>query len=113
MIMGPIMRSPCRSRASGNPGFWRNWAPAFAGATAIRYLVEDVGVHREDAGVDRAVDALGLVVLGRRAEGDEQRQEVLVGRMCPGAVRRTRAVVGERVELVRLEPLAYPVGKFL
>src|SRR5258705_127962 len=46
-------------------------------------LVEHVGVHGQDAGVDAAVEALGLVVVARRAEREEERQEVLVGRVGP------------------------------
>src|SRR5687768_17132499 len=41
---------------------------------------ENVGVHRQDAGLDVVEDALGLRALGGGANGEEERQEVLVGR---------------------------------
>src|SRR3982751_3360149 len=78
-----------------------------------RHLIEDVVVHGEDAGIDRAVDALGLVVLARRAEREEKRQKMLVGRVCARAVRSARTVVGERLQVVLVQALAYPFRKFL
>ena len=53
-----------------------------------RKLGEHVGVHRKHAAVDGVVDPLRLRLSRRGAERDEERQEMLVGRMRAHALRR-------------------------
>src|SRR5579859_6258374 len=62
-------------------------------------LIQDVGVHREHAAVDGVVHALGILLAGRGAERDEEREEMLVGRVRAHAVGIAAAVVNQRFDV--------------
>jgi inosine-uridine nucleoside N-ribohydrolase len=69
---------------------------------AMVALAEHVRVHGKHAAVDGVVDALGPGIFGRGAEREEERQEMLVGRMRARAVRGARAVVDEALDVLLL-----------
>jgi hypothetical protein len=72
---------------------------------------EHVGVHRDHVIVDAGVEALRLGHTGAGAKGDEQRQQVFLGRMRPRGGGRLAAVVEQRIDIAGRETVGDPVGE--
>ena len=75
--------------------------------------LEAVRVHREYAGLEAFRKALYPGAVARRAQRNEQRQKMLVARMCARRLGRLLAPGDERIDVMRDQPIMQPFGERL